>query len=119
MNEFENSHPSAPVQAEPPVPTSARVLGYISMGCGIASLCTFFVGLAFAIAGLITGGISCSKNYGRQTKQARVGKILSIIGIPVSVACFVLYIVLLLSIMDGIDGGSMTRDFYFFLHTLF
>ena len=118
MNEFENSYTPAPVQAEPPVPTSARVLGYISMGCGIASLCTFFVGIAFAIAGLITGGISRSKNYGRATKQARLGKILSIIGIPVSILCFVIYVVALIQLIDGVNGG-LAQDFYFFVSTLF
>lgn len=114
MNEFENSYTPAPVQAEPPVPTSARVLGYISMGCGIASLCTFFVG----IAGLITGSISRRKNYGRATKQARLGKILSIIGIPVSILCIVLYVVVLVELIDGINSG-LARDFYFFVGTLF
>ena len=118
MNEFENSYTPAPVPAEPPVPTSARVLGYISMGCGIASLCTFFVGIAFASAGLITGSISRRKNYGRATKQARLGKILSIIGIPVSILCIVLYVVVLVELIDGINGG-LARDFYFFVSTLF
>ncbi len=117
MNEFENGYVPAPVQAEPPVPTSARVLGYISMGCGIASLCTLFAGIAFAIAGLITGGISRSKNYGRSTKQARIGKILSIIGIPVSILCCVLYALILVQAFKEV--GSYTKDFYFFLRTLF
>lgn len=121
-NEFENGYSPVPVQAEPPVPTAARVLGYVTLGLGISSLCTLFAGLPFAVAGLITGGISRSKNYGHLTKQARIGRILSIIGIPVSVLWFIGYVVLLVFIMEGsatplpING---TKDFYFFLRTLF
>lgn len=121
-NEFENSYSPVPVQAEPPVPTSARVLGYVTLGLGIASLCSFFAGLPFAIAGLITGGISRSKNYGRLTKQTRIGRILSIIGIPVSVLCLICYVVLLVLMLE--NGASTlpmnnAKDFTFFLRTLF
>lgn len=55
---------------------------------------------------------------GRATKQARLGKILSIIGIPVSILCIVLYVVVLVELIDGINSG-LARDFYFFVGTLF
>ena len=87
------------------------------MACGIASLCTLFVGIAFSIAGLITGGISRSKNYGRLTKQARIGKILSIIGIPVSILFLVLYILLFVYIVQ--DASGYVNDYYFFTRLLF
>ena len=116
MNEFENNNSPVPVQAEPVVPTPARVLGYICMACGSASLCTLFLGIAFSLAGLITGGISRSKNYGRLTKQARIGKILSIIGIPVSILFLVLYILLFVYIVQ--DASGYVNDYYFFTRLL-
>lgn len=121
-NEFENLYSPVPVQTQPPVPTPARVLGYITLGLGIASLCSFFAGLPFAIAGLITGSISCNKNYGRLTKPARIGRTLSIIGIPVSVLWLIGYVVLLVLIyVYDVTTLPMNtaRDFYFFLRTFF
>ena len=112
FNEFDNRYTNIPVNASPIVPTSARVLGYVTLGLGIASLCSFFVGLPFAIAGLITAGIGRGKNYGRDTKPTHIGRILSIIGIPVSILCLILYIVLLVYYIDG------TRSFYAFVNML-
>lgn len=115
FNEIDNQYSNVPVNAAPVTPTSSRVLGYVTLGLGITSLCSFFAGLPFAIAGLITAGIGRKKNYGRETKPMHIGKILSIIGIPVSILSLILYIVLLANFASG---PHYTSDFSFFLHTL-
>lgn len=74
--------------ATPPVPTSAKVLAIISFACGIASLCTGFLGFLFSIPGLILSSMSRNRSNGVYLPRARTGKVLSFCGIGVSVLMF-------------------------------
>ena len=82
-----------PVQAQPVTPKSAMITSIIALVLGICSLCTFYVGIAFGIAGLILSSISTSKNNGQPLPKAKTGKILSIVGLIVSVVWLIVFIV--------------------------
>ena len=103
FNEFDNPYSNVPT-AEPVTPISARVLGYVTLGLGIVSVSSLFAGMPFAVAGLITAGIGRGKNSGRDTKPTRIGRILSIIGIPLSTLCLILYILFLVNIINYTDA---------------
>ena len=87
----------APVyQPEPAtLPTSAKILGLISMICGLLSLVSCYAGFAYSIPALILANIAFKKAPGVPNTKAKVGKITGIIGIVVSVICFIAYIVLM------------------------
>ncbi len=86
------------------LPTVAKILSIVSMACGIASCCTFFVGFLFSIAALITSGISKSKTpAGVVNTKAKVGLITGIIGIVLSVIWFILYVSLLVEVIDSYE----------------
>jgi hypothetical protein len=77
-------------QAEPAVlPTSAKILGLISMICGLLSLVSCYVGFAYSIPALILSSIASKKAPGIPNGKAKVGKITAIIGIVISVICFI------------------------------
>ena len=77
-------------QAEPAVlPTSAKILGLISMICGLLSLVSCYVGFAYSIPALILASIASKKAPGIPNGKAKVGKITAIIGIVISVICFI------------------------------
>ena len=82
--------------AAPPVttlPTPAKIMGIISMICGILSLCSCYVGFIYSIPALILSNIANNKSAGVDNPKARLGKTLGIIGIPVSVVCLIGYII--------------------------
>ena len=77
-------------QVEPTVlPTSAKILGLISMICGLVSLVSCYVGFAYSIPALILANIASKKAPGITNGKAKVGKITAIIGIVISVICFI------------------------------
>jgi hypothetical protein len=80
-------------QAEPAVlPTSAKILGLISMICGLLSLVSCYVGFAYSIPALILSSIASKKAPGIPNGKAKVGKITAIIGIVISVICFIVIV---------------------------
>lgn len=83
------------VEVPAALPTSAKILGLISMICGLASLVSCYVGFSFAIPALILSGIASRKAPGVPNGKAKVGKITGIFGIILSVISFIAYVALL------------------------
>lgn len=82
--------------AEPAkLPTSAKILGLISMICGLLSLVSCYVGFMYSIPALILASIASKQAPGVPNGKAKVGRITGIIGIVVSVISFIAYIVLM------------------------
>lgn len=99
-------------QAEPAVlPTSAKILGLISMICGLVSLVSCYVGFAYSIPALILANIASKKAPGIPNGKAKVGKITAIIGIVVSVICFIIYVAL---VAAGTESFMEMEPFYDF-----
>lgn len=99
-------------QAEPAVlPTSAKILGLISMICGLVSLVSCYVGFAYSIPALILANIASKKAPGIPNGKAKVGKITAIIGIVVSVICFIVYVAL---VAAGTESFMEMEPFYDF-----
>ena len=99
-------------QAEPAVlPTSAKILGLISMICGLLSLVSCYVGVAYSIPALILANIASKKAPGIPNGKAKVGKITAIIGIVVSVICFIIYVAL---VAAGTESFMEMEPFYDF-----
>lgn len=99
-------------QAEPAVlPTSAKILGLISMICGLLSLVSCYVGFAYSIPALILANIASKKAPGIPNGKAKVGKITAIIGIVVSVICFIIYVAL---VAAGTESFMEMEPFYDF-----
>ena len=97
-------------QAEPAVlPTSAKILGLISMICGLVSLVSCYVGFAYSIPALILANIASKKAPGIPNGKAKVGKITAIIGIVVSVICFIVYVAL---VAAGTESFMEMEPFY-------
>jgi hypothetical protein len=99
-------------QAEPAVlPTSAKILGLISMICGLLSLVSCYVGFVYSIPALILSSIASKQAPGIPNGKARVGKITAIIGIVVSVICFIVYVAL---VAAGTESFMEMEPFYDF-----
>ena len=99
-------------QAEPAVlPTSAKILGLISMICGLLSLVSCYVGFAYSIPALILANIASKKAPGIPNGKAKVGKITAIIGIVISVICFIIYVAL---VAAGTESFMEMEPFYDF-----
>ena len=99
-------------QAEPAVlPTSAKILGLISMICGLVSLVSCYVGFAYSIPALILANIASKKAPGIPNGKAKVGKITAIIGIVISVICFIVYVAL---VAAGTESFMEMEPFYDF-----
>lgn len=103
-------------QVEPAVlPTSAKILGLISMICGLVSLVSCYVGFAYSIPALILANIASKKAPGIPNGKAKVGKITAIIGIVISVICLIAYFAGLFSLMHSGTGSFMEMEpFYDF-----
>ena len=98
-------------QAEPAVlPTSAKILGLISMICGLVSLVSCYVGFAYSIPALILANIASKKAPGIPNGKAKVGKITAIIGIVISVICLIAYFAGLFSLMHSGTGSFMEME---------
>ena len=101
-------------QAEPAVlPTSAKILGLISMICGLVSLVSCYVGFAYSIPALILASIASKKAPGIPNGKAKVGKITAIIGIVISVICLIAYFAGLFSLMHSGNGSFMKMEPYY------
>lgn len=99
MTEFESNTSLEPIPAEesvllyePAPPRIAVIFSFIALGCGIASLCTLWYGLEFAIAGLVFAMLSKKRTGGKPLLNAKRGKTLSIIGIVISSIWTILYV---------------------------
>lgn len=88
---------SQPSDSYAPVslPVAAKVLGIVSMVCGILSCCTFYVGFIFSIAAFITCGIAKSKTPSNMSNsKSTVGLITGIVGIVISIICLIIFVLL-------------------------
>ena len=75
-----------------------------------------FVGIQFGIAGLVFASLS-RRRAGFDLPRNRKGRIMSIIGLIVSVLWLILYIILFVYAVNGIVDGTIptpTEGFYFF-----
>ena len=109
MQNYDPQQDVIPAAPEPqrPVPGTAKAFSIVAFVCGICSLVTLFVGIQFGIAGL--AGFDLPRN--------RKGRIMSIIGLIVSVLWLILYIILFVYAVNGIVDGTIptpTEGFYFF-----
>jgi hypothetical protein len=94
------------------LPTPAKVLGIISMVCGILSCCTFYAGIAFAIAALVTAGIAKSKTPSNLSNgKANAGLITGIIGMVISIICLIVFIALIAEASSSYSYGY--GDYYY------
>lgn len=99
-------------QTEPAtLPTSAKILGLISMICGLVSLVSCYVGFAYSIPALILANIASKKAPGIPNGKAKVGKITAIIGIVISVICLIVYVAL---VAAGTESFMEMEPFYDF-----
>ena len=99
-----------------PVPGTAKAFSIVAFVCGICSLVTLFVGIQFGIAGLVFASLS-RRRAGFDLPRNRKGRIMSIIGLIVSVLWLILYIILFVYAVNGIVDGTIptpTEGFYFF-----
>lgn len=93
--------------AEPAtLPKSAKILGLISMICGLLSLISCHVGFMYSIPALILASIASKKAPGVPNAKAKVGKITGIIGIVLSVICFI--------VLMSINTAFVTEHMYDF-----
>ena len=83
--------------ATPVVPGAAKVFSIISFICGILSLCTLYNGLSFAIVGMIFGNLALSKAPQHLIPKANKGRIMSKVGLFVSIGWIVLYAIIFIS----------------------
>ena len=95
------------VEVPATLPASAKILGLISMICGLVSLVSCYVGFSFAIPALILSGIASRKAPGVPNGKAKVGKITGIFGIILSVISFIAYVALL-------TGDVFTSNYYLY-----
>ncbi len=98
-----------PVAQEPELPAVSKVLGLISMICGIVSLpmaLAYGSGLFFGIAALVMSGIARNKaaEVGATNGKANTGKKLGIAGTIVGGIFFFIFVILLASL--GESSGS-------------
>lgn len=98
------------VEAPAALPTSAKILGLISMICGLVSLGSCFAGFALGIAAIILSNIASNKAPGVPNKKARVGKVSGIFGIILSVLCWVAYILYFVIVCMGL--AMSTGSYY-------
>ena len=101
-------------QVEPAVlPTPAKILGLISMICGLVSLVSCYVGFVYSIPALILASIASKKAPGIPNGKAKVGRITAIIGIVISVICLIAYFAGLFSLMlSGTESFMEMEPFY-------
>jgi hypothetical protein len=98
------------VEVSATLPTSAKILGLISMICGLVSLGSGFGGFALGIAAIILSNIASNKAPGVPNTKARVGKVSGIFGIIISVLCWVVYI--LYFVILGMGLAMNTSSYY-------
>ena len=108
MQNYDPQQDVIPAAPEPqhPVPGTATAF----------SLVTLFVGIQFGIAGLVFASLS-RRRAGFDLPRNRKGRIMSIIGLIVSVLWLILYIILFVYAVNGIVDGTIptpTEGFYFF-----
>jgi len=75
-----------------------RKFGIISLVCGIASICLSygpFIGVIVAIVGIVMSGKAAS--VGDESKMPKVGKILSIIGLVLSVILSIIWLIIIIA----------------------
>ena len=87
---YDNSNQQPEVTPEPQ--PQKKVFGIIGLICGIVLLVSCYAGLPFAIAAIVMGCLDSSKNV-EATGMGRTGRILGIIGIPVSIIGTILYVI--------------------------
>ena len=95
MQNYDPQQDIIPAAPEPqrPVPGTAKAFSIVAFVCGICSLVTLFVGIQFGIAGLVFASLS-RRRAGFDLPRNRKGRIMSIIGLIVSVLWLILYIIL-------------------------
>lgn len=111
MQNYDPQQDVIPAAPEPqrPVPGTAKAFSIVAFVCGICSLVTLFVGIQFGIAGLVFASLS-RRRAGFDLPRNRKGRIMSIIGLIVSVLWLILYIILFVYAVNGIvDGTIPTR----------
>ena len=118
MQNYDPQQDVIPASPEPqrPVPGTAKAFSIVAFVCGICSLVTLFVGIQFGIAGLVFASLS-RRRAGFDLPRNRKGRIMSIIGLIVSVLWLILYIILFVYAVNGIVDGTIptpTEGFYLF-----
>ena len=118
MQNYDPQQDVIPAAPEPqrPVPGTAKAFSIVAFVCGICSLVTLFAGIQFGIAGLVFASLS-RRRAGFDLPRNRKGRIMSIIGLIVSVLWLILYIILFVYVVNGIVDGTIptpTEGFYFF-----
>jgi hypothetical protein len=86
---------------------AAKILGIISMVCGLVSLASCLYGWAPGIAAIILSSIASNKAPGVPNSKARIGKITGIIGTILGAVCFIAYL-----IYCFILGFSVGSEYY-------
>ena len=104
MQNYDPQQDVIPAAPEPqrPVPGTAKAFS--------------IVGIQFGIAGLVFASLS-RRRAGFDLPRNRKGRIMSIIGLIVSVLWLILYIILFVYAVNGIVDGTIptpTEGFYFF-----
>ena len=118
MQNYDPQQDIIPAAPEPqrPVPGTAKAFSIVAFVCGICSLVTLFVGIQFGIAGLVFASLS-RRRAGFDLPRNRKGRIMSVIGLIVSVLWLIFYIILFVYAVNGIVDGTIptpTEGFYFF-----
>ena len=110
MQNYDPQQDVIPAAPEPqhPVPGTAKAFSIVAFVCGICSLVTLFVGIQFGIAGLVFASLS-RRRAGFDLPRNRKGRIMSIIGLIVSVLWLILYIILFVSSVNGIVEDDKQR----------
>ena len=108
MQNYDPQQDVIPAAPEPqrPVPGTAKAFSIVAFVCGICSLVTLFVGIQFGIAGLVFASLS-RRRAGFDLPRNRKGRIMSIIGLIVSVLWLILYIILFVYAVNGIVDGTI------------
>ena len=108
MQNYDPQQDVIPAAPEPqrPVPGTAKAFSIVAFVCGICSLVTLFVGIQFGIAGLVFASLS-RRRAGFDLPRNRKGRIMSIIGLIVSVLWLILYIILFVYVVNGVVDGTI------------
>lgn len=117
MNEFDFEPQTPGPRAPSPVSGTGKAFSIVSFVCGIVSLCSLFAGIPFAITGLVFAAQS-KKRCGCDLPRNRKGRIMSIIGLVLSILWLIAYIALLVWLFssDAIRSEWVTEPphSYFF-----
>lgn len=94
---------------QPPVLTgAAKILGIISMVCGLVSLASCMYGWMPGIAAIILSSIASNKAPGVYNKKANIGKTTGIIGTILGAICFIAYLIYCFAL-----GFNMGSSYYY------